>query len=486
MQSQTDLERAHRLILEAVGDGIYGVDGEGRTTFVNPAGARMLGWPPEELIGHVMHRLVHHSHQDGSLFPLSDCPIYAAFRDGNVHKVGEDWFWRRDGSGFPVEYTSTPILDAGVAKGAVVVFRDITRRKAAENELRSALDEVQALRERLEQENDYLQNELRTHIARDALVGTSVGMRSLRLLITQVAPTPASVLITGESGTGKELVARAIHEASARRDKPLIRVNCAAIPADLFESEFFGHVKGAFTGATQDRSGRFELADGGTLFLDEVGEIPLALQGKLLRVLQEQQFERIGESRTRKVDVRLIAATNRNLAREVAERQFREDLYFRLNVFPIPTIPLRERKEDIPLLAQQILRNTCERMGRPHLELTPEHLEALAARDWPGNVRELENLLERQVILAAGPGGFRIPMPDQPTLSKPGRHPDDPVLTERDFKLLEQQNLMAALRQSDGRIFGEDGAAALLGIRPTTLASRLKNMGINARDFRNL
>ena len=479
-----DMERENQLILHAVGEGIYGVDADGRATFINPAGEKMLGWRSDELMGRVVHRVVHHSHEDGSLYPLRDCPIYAAFHDGTVHRVGDDWFWRKDGSGFPVEYTSTPIMDNGHPVGAVVVFRDISDRLGAEQELRLALEEVEQLKHRLEMENAYLQEELSAEHHFHEIVGNSEAIRQVVRRIGQVAPTDANVLITGESGTGKELIARAVHQASPRRDRPLIRVNCAAIPRDLFESEFFGHIKGSFTGAVSDRIGRFELADGGTIFLDEVGEIPLELQGKLLRVLQEQQFERVGENRTRCVDVRVIAATNLDLRAEARERRFREDLYFRLNVFPIESVPLRHRPEDIPLLAQEFLNRTCQKFNRAPIALTEADVAALQTYPWPGNVRELENAIERQVITFNGRLQFEQPAQDLATPERPVRHVADRILTEEEVRMLERQNLTRALKASAGRVFGDDGAARLLGLKPTTLASRLRKLGIDPQVFR--
>lgn len=483
-----DMERENQLILHAVGEGIYGVDAEGRTTFANPAAERMLGWRMDELMGRVIHRVVHHSHEDGSLFPLKDCPIYGAFRDASIKRVGDDWFWRKDGTGFPVEYTSTPILDNGHPVGAVVVFRDISPRLQAQQELQQALEEVENLKRRLEMENAYLQEELSAEFHFHEILGQSEAIKAIVRRIGLVAPTDANVLITGESGTGKELIARAIHQASARRDRPLIRVNCAAIPKDLFESEFFGHIKGAFTGAINDRIGRFELADGGTLFLDEVGEIPLELQGKLLRVLQDQQFERVGENQTRAVDVRVIAATNRDLGTEIREKTFREDLYFRLNVFPIESVPLRHRSEDIPILARSFLKRACQRFNRPPLMLREQDLEILKTYHWPGNVRELENVIERQVITADGRLDLDLPRPEprgQSVIapSPPARHFNGDLMTENQLRELETQNLMRALTISGGRVFGDDGAAALLGVKPTTLTSRLKKLKIEARQF---
>ncbi|MGB5254677.1 MAG: sigma 54-interacting transcriptional regulator, partial [Sedimenticolaceae bacterium] len=293
-----EIEQENRLILHAAGEGIYGVGADGSTTFVNPAAQRILGYTADELIGENMHRMLHHTRADGSPYPSCDCPIYAAFRDGTVHKVEDEVFWRKDGRAIPVEYTSTPIRQNDELVGAVVVFRDISERRETERQLRQALDELERLKQRLEMENAYLQEEIQEEYNYQEIVGRSEALRKTINKIEMVAPTDAAVLISGESGTGKELIARAIHQSSSRSSRPLIRVNCGAVPRELFESEFFGHVRGAFTGALRDRAGRFELADGGTLFLDEVGEIPLELQSKLLRVLQEGQFERVGGDRT--------------------------------------------------------------------------------------------------------------------------------------------------------------------------------------------
>ena len=408
-----DIERENQLILRAAGEGIYGVNSEGKTTFVNPAAERMLGWPADELVGRDIHSIVHHTHHDGRHYPHEDCPIYAAFRDGAVHKVDNEVFWRKDGKPVWVEYTSTPIRDRGIVVGAVIVFHDVTERRESEEKLRAALAEVDRLRERLEQENAYLQEEIRIEISPHGIIGHSAAIQKTLRQVQLVAPTDASVMITGESGTGKELIARAIHEASERRDRPLIRVNCAAIPRELFESEFFGHVKGAFTGALRDRLGRFELADGGTLFLDEVGEIPLELQGKLLRVLQEGHFERVGEERTRAVDVRVIAATNRDLKQEVQRGRFREDLYFRLNVFPIETLPLRERRDDIPLLAQHFLSNETSRAQDRPAAARSRRAAAVALRLAGQRARTAERDRARGDPVAQRPPAHRPARPDR-------------------------------------------------------------------------
>jgi PAS domain S-box-containing protein len=471
-------ERDNQLLLSSVGDGIYSINSDGLATFVNPAGARMLGWEPQDMIGKNIHRIHHHTHADGSHYPVEECPIYKAVRDGVVHEGRQEVFWRRDGSSFPVEFTSTPVISDGRIVGAVVVFRDITERRSTETQLQNALDELKVLKERLEEQNAYLQEEIHIEHNFREIVGQSEPIKKIIKQIDVVAPTDASVLINGESGTGKELIARAIHQASRRNASPLIRVNCAAIPAELFESEFFGHIRGAFTGAVRDRVGRFELADGGTLFLDEIGEIPLELQSKLLRVLQEGQFERVGEERTRKVDVRIIAATNRDLRQEVAAKHFREDLYFRLNVFPIQSPALRERPMDIAPLAAHFLKQTGKRLNMPGRRLRNSDIERLQSYSWPGNIRELQNVIERALITSVG-ADLNLDLPDEPKTTvtqKPS--PSSRIMTDAQIRELERNNMQAALKASDGKLFGKGGAAELLGLKPTTLASRFKRLEI--------
>jgi transcriptional regulator with GAF, ATPase, and Fis domain len=315
------------------------------------------------------------------------------------------------------------------------------------------------------------------------LVGQSAALRQIISQIDLVAPTEASVLILGETGTGKELVAREIHRRSPRKENPLVRVKCASIPKELFESEFFGHVKGAFTGAHKDRAGRFETAEGGTLFLDEVGEIPLDMQGKLLRVLQEKRYERVGDDRTRQADVRIIAATNRDLKKAVAAGRFREDLYYRLHVFPIHVSPLRERAGDVPLLAKHFVELSVKELKCPKPRLTRAALVSLQSYHWPGNVRELRNLIERAVILAqGGPLQFDLPTTalSVPAASKlPGPEGLDPdFLTEQEIEQRARANLLRVLERAHWKIKGPDGAAELLGVKPTTLLSRIKKLGL--------
>jgi len=477
------IKRQNELILEAAGEGIYGIGIDGLATFVNPAAVAMTGWTPGDIIGQPIHDMHHHTRPDGSPYPRKECPIYAAFSDGKIHHCENEVFWRKDGTSFPVEYTSTPIVEDGKLAGAVVVFKDITERKQAEQELHQAYAEVERMKERLEAENIYLQEEMKVERNFAGIVGQSHAVQQVLHQIELVAPTDASVLISGESGTGKELIACAIHEQSSRHERPLIRVNCAAIPRDLFESEFFGHVKGAFTGALKDRTGRFELADGGTIFLDEVGEIPLELQSKLLRVLQEGQIERVGEEKTRTVDVRVVAATNRDLRADVDARDFREDLFFRLNVFPIEAIPLRDRLDDIPLLATHFISLICNRLNRTEPGLTQANLKRLQAYDWPGNIRELQNVIERAIIVSKG-NRLQFSLPgsgmETDTISYESADGDSETMpfTETERLARDRANILTALKLTNGRISGEDGAAELLGIKPTTLASRMKSMGV--------
>jgi len=347
-----------------------------------------------------------------------------------------------------------------------------------------AFEEIEFLKARLEEENTYLREEVTSALGVGDIIGNSPGLRKVMQQIQLVAATEATVLVTGESGTGKELVARAIHEHSPRKDRALIKINCGAVPETLFESEFFGHVKGSFTGALKDKPGRFELADGGTLFLDEIGEVPLAMQAKLLRVLQEQEIERVGDTRTRKISVRIIAATNRDLKKEVEAGRFRQDLFYRLSVFPIEIPSLRERRDDIPPLAAHFVKQSAQRMNRPTPRVTQGTMAQLTAHDWPGNVRELQNAVERAVILSQG-GPLRFELaasaPVESTPAKSQSSELSKVLTRDDLKRHERESIVAALKQTGGKIFGADGAADLLGMKPTTLASRIKTLGIKRK-----
>jgi len=478
-----ELRSQHRIILDSAGEGIYGLDAEGRVTFGNRAAEDIIGWRTEKILGQKVHDVHHHSHVDGAPYPVEDCPVYAALTDGDVHTVDDEVFWHANGTAIPVEYTSTPILKDGKPDGAVVIFRNVTQRRELERQRAEAFAEIQVLKEQLEQERDYLRDEINVRLNYGEIIGESEALKRTLAQIEAVAPTPANVLVLGESGVGKEMIARAIHLQGDRAGKPLVKVNCASIPKDLFESEFFGHIKGAFTGAHRDRTGRLQLAHGGTLFLDEVGEIPLSLQGKLLRALQEREFERVGDDRTIKVDVRVVAATNRNLEEEVEAGRFREDLFYRLSVFPIEVPPLRERVDDIGPLATHFLETICADLGREPPKMTRRHLEILHAHRWPGNIRELRNVMERAVISSPG-AKLRLESvlsdaaADASHVRPAAQAGDSEFLTEEEFRALEKANLVAALEHASWKVWGEGGAAELLGIKPSTLTYRMKNFGI--------
>ena len=371
-----------------------------------------------------------------------------------------------------------------VTDEATVWFRMIADHVAVAIANARAFEEIERLKAQLELENTFLKEEVLEAQNFGEIVGQSPAIANLVQQIELVAPTDATVLISGESGTGKELVAREIHRRSQRQDHPLVRVNCASIPKDLYESEFFGHAKGSFTGAMKDRAGRFQAADGGTLFLDEVGEIPLEMQSKLLRVIQEGEYERVGEETTRKVNVRIIAATNRKLAQEVEARRFRQDLYYRLNVFPIEVAPLRNRKEDIPPLAGMFMAQVRKKLNCTGRELTQAEVVKLQNYHWPGNVRELQNIIERAVISSrCGSVKFDLHLPQasgaslKTPIKKNSGNPGE-ILTEEDIRLQEKANIEAALHKTGWKIYGPGGAAELLGLKPTTLLSRIKKMGI--------
>lgn len=390
-------------------------------------------------------------------------------------------------------FVGHPLLHRGEVLGVLAMFsrakpgescfewlRMIADHLAAAIANARSREEIEALKQRLEQENEYLREEVTQSVAFGDLIGQSLSLQAITRQIELVAPTNSAVLILGESGTGKEVVAREIHRHSQRASRPLIKVNCAAVPRDLYESEFFGHAKGAFTGALRDRAGRFELADGGTLFLDEVGEIPLDLQAKLLRVLQEGEIERIGEERTRRINVRVIAATNRNLRAEAEAGRFRQDLFYRLSVFPMELPPLRKRVEDIPLLAEHFLVRFERQLGRKIPRLTLANVQELQRYQWPGNVRELQHALERACIVATD-GRLRFELSkDHQRRTESGKDVKAAgrVLTELEIRELEASNIRAALSASKGKIYGSDGAAEMLGMKPTTLASRIKAFGI--------
>jgi formate hydrogenlyase transcriptional activator len=651
-------EERIRLILDSSAEGIFGCDPLGTCLFCNQTAVRLLGYEePVELLGQNMHKLEHHTRKDGTPFPIDECPIYIGFHENRGVHMDDDVFWRKDGTSFPVEYWSHPLIREGKTAGAVITFFDITERKKAEEALRKSeqrqhslleinnaiinnltqealfssayeairsvvsfdraafliyqpeketlkllsmqsetdseffqlgkeydlqetrisawvldhqqlvvrgdleneqqsrgdrrlveegirsycvvplvargnsigtftvwsesknrysqedaellrevanqvalaianmksYEEVAALKAKLEKENVYLQEEIRTEHNFEEIVGNSPALLDLLRRVDQVAPTDSTVLIHGETGTGKELVARAIHNRSARKDRPLVKVNCSAISAGLVESELFGHVKGAFTGAFERHIGRFELADGGTLFLDEVGELPLETQVKLLRVLQEREFEPVGSNRSVHVDVRIIAATNRNLEDSISAGKFRSDLYYRLNVFPLVVPPLRERRADIPQLATFFLSRCARNVGKKMEGISAAATELLNRYSWPGNIRELQNVIERAVIVSHG--SMLELENDLISVSLSQTHRDkvqtaeetQPATQSSSLKTLEEverAHISAVLQQTRGVIEGANGAAKTLGMHPNTLRHRMEKLGIKRAAHR--
>lgn len=413
-----------------------------------------------------------------------------------------DWAWVKKER--IVSFVGQPLIYKGEVLGVLAMFTRIALEQGALGLMRMIADhlayavsnarafaEIKRLKRQIENENAYLREEVNIAQSFNGIIGKSSALREILRQIVLVAPIDTSVLITGESGTGKELIAREIHARSKRARHPMIKINCAAIPKDLFESEFFGHARGAFTGAHKDREGFFQIADRGTLFLDEVSEIPLELQGKLLRVLQEGEYQRVGEEKVRKVDVRIISATNRDLGREVTAGRFREDLYYRINVYPFHLPPLRDRKEDIPLLVNHFLALISRRLNRSRPRLTQADIEFLTQYDWPGNIRELQNIIERAVItshLGKLDSGISSITYLGVSATTPGVHTKGhidkySILSDAEIRQLERENMIKALSVCNGKIYGPRSASEKLGLKPTTLISRLKKMGITLDDW---
>jgi DNA-binding NtrC family response regulator len=353
------------------------------------------------------------------------------------------------------------------------LLQEVDERKRAEEELSKALSEVKRLQKQQEAENVYLREEIKLEHNFEEIIGQSDALKDVLLKLEQVAPTDTTVLILGETGTGKELVARALHNASMRNKRPMLKVNCAALPANLIESELFGHERGAFTGALTKQVGRFEVADGATLFLDEIGDLPLEVQAKLLRVLEHGEFERLGSHRTLTVDVRIIAATNRKLEEEVENDRFRRDLWFRLNVFPIAIPPLRKRAKDIPLLANHFIAKQCKRLGRKTYKVPKKTIASFVTYSWPGNVRELENVIERAFIAS------RDPIPPLTDLFKLSGFHTAESAQERTLADIERDHILRVLEECYWRIEGDNGAAKILGLNPNTLRGRMRKLGIS-------
>jgi len=468
----------YRNLYRATPAMLHTVDNDGLIVTVTDHWLQKLGFSREEVVGRPIT----------DFFSAADRRLYADGRLKDLIKEGSFNNLKRQmvtKNGQVIDLVMSAIAhrnDHGDVDHMLVASKDVTERNRAERELRRTLAENARLREELERERDYLREEVNVAMNFGRIVGTSPALRRMLKRVEAVAETPASVLVQGESGVGKELVAHAIHMRSPRADGPLVKVNCASIPKELFESEFFGHVKGAFTGAHRDRIGRFQLADGGTIFLDEISEIPLELQGKLLRVLQESEFERVGDDATRSVDVRVIVATNRNLEQLIVDGEFREDLFYRLSVFPVDVPPLRDRGDDVVQLAQHFLLQTCKDFGREILTLTRAQTANLRAYQWPGNIRELKNVIERAVILSQGKVlRLDLSMPDLKVESEATdaeAADNNGVLSDQEMKEFQKSNLLKALKQTNWRVSGAGGAAELLGVRPTTLADRIRTYKI--------
>ncbi len=468
-------EQLTRTIDSAI-DAIINVDEELRITLFNSSAEELFGVSNEEVRGRSVGPLL----TDDLRARLQAFVQSYTQSEGDARSTGcctgeyigqheEMEAFRRDGSTFPVEATFS-VIELPRRDRFLLILRDVHDLKSAERELAHLQSEAQYLRQELKTEHPY-----------DEIVGQSAAMQEVFTAIDKVASTDATVLVTGETGTGKELVARALHAHSPRSEKMLVKVNCAALSGDVIESELFGHERGAFTGAVEQRKGRFELADGGTLFLDEVGELPLDTQAKLLRALQEQEFERVGGTETISVDVRVVAATNRSLQQDVEEGRFRSDLFYRLNIFPIEVPPLRDRDGDVPLLVDHFCDKFAERFGKDVKGFSEEAKVRLSRYAWPGNVRELANLVERAVILVEEGCSIEAPdlgviLPSNGDSSSSGAFP-----TLQD---VQRRHIVAALEETDGVVGGTNGAAALLDIKRTTLLARMDRLGIDPSGFR--
>jgi formate hydrogenlyase transcriptional activator len=458
-------EKRFRMLVEQAGDGFFIHDYAGKIMDVNLTACEMLGYSKDELlkmsISDVDMDVAEKGHRDRYWSPLQ----------AEKHITFEGIHRKKDGSTFPVEVRlgrvdleETPLL--------LSLTRDVTERKKSENELKKAFMEINALKNQLEEENIYLRREVETRYRHKEIVGESKAIKKVLMAVERVAKENTSVLITGETGTGKEILARVIHNLSPRNVRSMIRVNCAALPASLIESELFGREKGAFTGAASRQAGRFEAADKSTIFLDEIGDLPLELQAKLLRVLEDGTFERLGSAITVSVDVRVIAATNHNLAELVKKDVFRRDLFYRLNVFPILVPPLRERREDIPLLVWAFVEEFSQSMGKSIKNIPKKIMDELQGYNWPGNVRELKNVIERAMIMSSG-STLRL---------EPQQAEVTPAIKNMSMEDVEREHIKEVLHSTGWRVSGKNGAARILGLKDSTLRSRMKKLSI-ARPY---
>ena len=467
MEEKQNALRLFKDILDNAEDLVYVYNRQGRLLHYSQSVAKYLGFSPQELDRFTIFDL------DPGITP----EWWGEHMDDIAKNKVLRFEWmisRKDGTKFQADITANHIHFQGMDLNCAVI-RDITDRKKREEQLFNALEEIKSLKRQLEQENEYLQTEIKRNINFDNIICTSESYAKVLEEAEKVAPTDTTVLITGESGTGKELLANSIHQNSKRNERPLIKVNMAALPNELIESELFGHKKGAFTGANADKVGKFSLADGGTLFLDEIGEMPLELQPKLLRVLQEGEFDPLGSTKTVTVDARIITATNRNLEEMVQHGKFREDLFYRLNVFPIHNIPLRDRKDDIPLLAQYFLEKYAAKAGKALRRISKKTLDALMRYSFPGNIRELENLIERAVIVEEGttlfPGSW---LPN-------GKGKTKSETSLKTFEEVQRQHIIEVLKHTHGRVSGPQGAAVILDMKDKTLFAKMKRLGIEKK-----
>ena len=474
------LEQHYRDLYRATPAMLHTVDSAGRIVHVSDHWLRKLGYRREEVIGRLITDFV----TEETRARLNEEGLQNALVSRDFDNEQRRYVTR---SGEVIEGLVSSVRETdevGEVVAVLVASKDVTERNEAERRLRAAFEENARLREELERERDYLREEVQVSMNYGRIIGESSALKKMLARLEAVAQTSASVLIEGESGVGKELVAHVLHAYSTRSQGSLVKVNCASIPQELFESEFFGHVKGAFTGAIRDRVGRFQLADGGTIFLDEVGEIPLPLQSKLLRVLQESEYERVGDEATYTLDVRVIAATNRDLEQAVEQGRFREDLYYRLSVFPIEVPPLRERGDDVLQLASHFLERACKEFGLRPLTLSRKQAALLTRYSWPGNIRELKNVIERAAILSQGKV-LRLDLAMADILDAgPERSVNDTVvaanriMTDADIREMEKRNMIEALRLANGKVSGTGGAAELVGVKPTTFSDRMRKHGV--------
>lgn len=458
--------KLYKEIIDNAPDLIYIWDIHGKLIHYNEAVPKNLGYSKSEL-------------NDFHIYDLDENITPEWWREHFMELIEKkvlhlDWLiTRKDFTKFPANIIANHLTYQGENLNCAII-RDVTQKNKRDKELFEALEEIHSLKNQLEIENEYLKEEIKQEFNFENIICQSDEYRAVLEKVNQVAPTDTTVLITGESGTGKELLARAVHDNSQRKEKPLIKVNAATLPSELIESELFGHKKGAFTGAIEDKVGKFSLADGGTIFLDEIGELPLALQPKLLRVLQEGEFDKLGGTKTIKVDVRIVAATNRNLDKMVKDGKFREDLFYRLNVFPIHNLPLRERKRDIPLLAQFFLEKYSAKAGKSFKRLSKKTMASLMKYHFPGNIRELENLIERAVIIERGstlnPGSW-LPVIDKEVVSE----------DFKPFEVMQREYIIKVLDKTNWRVSGPKGAAAILNMKDKTLFAKMKRLGIEKK-----